>query len=59
MPAGGALGVTVKAWESLLEEWGLPRYRGRQVFEALHRQGIRDYEAIGVLPRDLRARLAS
>lgn len=50
--------MTVKAWESLLEEWGLPRYRGRQVFEALHRQGIRDYEAIGVLPRDLRARLA-
>ena len=54
----GALGLTVAAWEGLAERWGIPGYRGRQVFEALHRQGIRDYARIGVLPRNLRARLA-
>jgi 23S rRNA (adenine2503-C2)-methyltransferase len=54
----GPLGVTVEGWESLFEGWRLPRYRGRQVFEALHRQDVRDYAAIGVLPRELRSRLA-
>ncbi|HKF43704.1 MAG TPA: 23S rRNA (adenine(2503)-C(2))-methyltransferase RlmN [Thermoanaerobaculia bacterium] len=58
MSAGGPLGLTVAGWERLAEEWGMPRYRGRQVFEALHRQGIRDYARIGVLPRELRARLS-
>jgi len=52
------LGMTAGDWEGLVEGWGLPGYRGRQVFEALHRQGIRDYAAIGVLPKELRARLS-
>jgi 23S rRNA (adenine2503-C2)-methyltransferase len=50
--------MTVAAWEGLAEEWGEARYRGRQVFEALHRRGIRDYAAIKVLPKELRERLA-
>jgi 23S rRNA (adenine2503-C2)-methyltransferase len=54
----GPLGLTPTAWEGLVEGWGLPRYRGRQIFEALHRQGIRDYDDIRVLPKDLRARLS-
>src|SRR5262245_18367460 len=58
MGATGPLGVTAEGWEGLFEGRGLPRYRGRQVFEALHRQGVRDYGKIGVLPRDLRARLS-
>jgi 23S rRNA (adenine2503-C2)-methyltransferase len=53
-----ALGMTPAAWEALAEEWGLPRYRGRQVFDALHRQGVREYSAMRVLPKDLRERLA-
>jgi 23S rRNA (adenine2503-C2)-methyltransferase len=51
--------LTATTWENVVEGWGLPRYRGRQIFEALHRQGVRDYASIGVLPRDLRARLAA
>ena len=50
--------MTPAAWEALAEEWGLPRYRGRQVFDALHRQGVREYSAMRVLPKDLRERLA-
>jgi len=50
--------LTVEAWEELFERWELPQYRGRQVFEALHRQSIRDYGEIGVLPKGLRVRLA-
>jgi 23S rRNA (adenine2503-C2)-methyltransferase len=50
--------MTPVAWEALAQEWSLPRYRGRQVFDALHRQGVRDYSAMQVLPKDLRERLA-
>ena len=39
-----ALGMTAAEWETVALEWGLPRYRGRQVFDAIHRQGLRDYE---------------
>jgi 23S rRNA (adenine2503-C2)-methyltransferase len=52
------LGLSVAGWEDLVEQWGLPRYRGRQIFEALHRQGIRDWADVRVLPRELRERLA-
>lgn len=50
--------MTAAGWEALAQEWSLPRYRGRQVFDALHRQGVRDYSAMRVLPKDLRERLA-
>ncbi len=50
--------MTPAGWEALALEWGLPRYRGRQVFDALHRQGVRDYAAMRVLPKELRERLA-
>jgi 23S rRNA (adenine2503-C2)-methyltransferase len=36
----------------------LPRYRGRQIFDALHRRGIHDYAAMRELPGPLRERLA-
>lgn len=47
------------AWEALASDWGLERYRGRQIFDALHVRGARDYEAIRELPGALRERLAS
>ena len=50
--------MRVADWETLTGEWGLPRYRGRQIFDAIHRQGARDYGQMSVLPGDLRDRLA-
>jgi 23S rRNA (adenine2503-C2)-methyltransferase len=49
--------MTAAGWEELAGEWGLPRYRGRQIFDAIHRRGVRDYARMGVLPGDLRERL--
>jgi 23S rRNA (adenine2503-C2)-methyltransferase len=57
-PPREALGLSATSWEALALEWGLPRYRGRQVFDALHRRGARDYAAMRELPGDLRERLA-
>ena len=52
-----AVGMTAAGWEALSREWGLPQYRGRQIFDAIHRQGLRDYDAMQVLPGELRERL--
>ncbi len=52
------LGATASDWERHLESWSLPRYRGRQVFDALHARGDRDYGRIRELPAGLRERLA-
>jgi len=45
-------------WEELASAWGLERYRGRQVFDALHVRGAREYAAMRELPAPLRERLA-
>lgn len=37
--------------------WGLPAYRGRQIFDALHRRATRSLADIHEVPRDLRERL--
>src|SRR5450759_3434837 len=52
------LGITATGWQALAGEWELPRYRGRQIFDAIHGQGVRDYARMIVLPGDLRERLA-
>ncbi len=52
------LGLTSAAWEALAVSWGQPRYRGRQIFDALHRSGRLDYASMQELPGDLRERLA-
>jgi 23S rRNA (adenine2503-C2)-methyltransferase len=52
-----ALGLSPAGWEAFAGERGLPRYRGRQIFDALHRRGVRDYGAMRELPKDLRERL--
>ncbi|HEV2064863.1 MAG TPA: 23S rRNA (adenine(2503)-C(2))-methyltransferase RlmN [Thermoanaerobaculia bacterium] len=57
-PPRETLGLSAASWDALALEWGLPRYRGRQVFDALHRRGARDYAAMRELPGDLRERLA-
>lgn len=52
------LSLTPLAWEGLVRDWGLPEYRGRQIFEALHRRGKRRYEEVRDLPGELRRRLS-
>ena len=52
-----AVGMTAVEWEAVAREWGLPRYRGRQIFDAIHVQRLRDYDAMRVLPGPLRERL--
>lgn len=58
MPPTDPLSLTPSGWESLAESWSLPRYRGRQLFDALHRRGVRDYAAMRELPGPIRERLA-
>ncbi len=53
------LGLTPSAWEAFAVAGGLPRYRGRQIFDAIHRGGRRDYAAMTELPGALRERLAA
>ena len=53
MPAVDPLGLSPSAWESLAESRSLPRYRGRQVFDAIHRRGVRDYARMRELPAEL------
>ena len=55
--SSGPLGLSVADWETLADSRGLPRYRGRQIFDAIHRRGARDYAAIRELPGALRERL--
>jgi 23S rRNA (adenine2503-C2)-methyltransferase len=51
------LGWPPARWEAWALAEGLARYRGRQIFEALHRGRRRRFAEIGVLPRALRERL--
>ncbi|HEX7252415.1 MAG TPA: 23S rRNA (adenine(2503)-C(2))-methyltransferase RlmN [Thermoanaerobaculia bacterium] len=51
------LGMTSSAWEAFAESLDLPRYRGRQIFDALHRRGAKGYDEMRELPRELRVRL--
>jgi 23S rRNA m2A2503 methyltransferase len=42
----------------LLTSWGYPRFRGKQVFEWVHRHHASSFEEMSNLPKELRARLA-
>lgn len=44
-------------WEGVLAEWGQPTYRGRQIFEWIHKHGVFDAERMTNLPKKLRAQL--
>lgn len=43
--------------DALFAGWSEPRYRARQVFEAVQRRGVLDPEEMTTLPRGLRTRL--
>lgn len=51
-------GLTREELEAFAAEAGEPRYRGRQIFTALHRRRLRTFEEMTDLPADFRARLA-
>ncbi len=53
------LGLTPSAWEAYSVGAELPRYRGRQIFDAIHRRGRRDFSQMTELPGPLRERLAA
>ena len=59
MGALDPLGLTPSAWETFVAAAELPRYRARQLFDAFHRRGSRDYAAMTELPGALRERLAA
>lgn len=44
-------------WEERVAAWGEPAYRGRQVFDWIHRQGVLDPDEMTNLPKSLRQRL--
>ncbi|MFY9550049.1 MAG: hypothetical protein WAU32_02765, partial [Thermoanaerobaculia bacterium] len=51
------LAASPAGWEAFAAQRELPRYRGRQIFDALHRRGRRDYAAMTELPAALRQSL--
>lgn len=51
------LGLSRPDWEERMTAWGLPAFRGRQIFDAIHRRGARSAADIHEVPRDLRERL--
>jgi len=44
-------------WVSQVLAWGEPAYRGKQIFDWIHRQGVLDPEEMSNLPKRLRTRL--
>jgi 23S rRNA (adenine2503-C2)-methyltransferase len=52
------LGLQLPELASLVEEFGQPPYRVRQIFEALYRQRVETLDQISTLPEDFRLRLA-
>jgi 23S rRNA (adenine2503-C2)-methyltransferase len=52
------LGLQLPELSSLVEEFGQPSYRARQIFEALYRQRVETLDQISTQPEDFRRRLA-
>ncbi|HJL40482.1 MAG TPA: 23S rRNA (adenine(2503)-C(2))-methyltransferase RlmN [Myxococcales bacterium LLY-WYZ-16_1] len=50
--------VSLEALQAQLQTWGEPAYRAEQLFRWLHRRGVRRFDEMTDLSRDLRARLA-
>jgi len=44
-------------WEECARAWGEPVYRGKQIFDWIHRRGVLDPDEMSNLPKSLRERL--
>ena len=53
------LGLDLQELTALVESWGEPAYRSRQLFEALYRQRVSDLGEVTTLPLPLRQALTS
>jgi len=53
------LGLTIQELTAIVESLGEPRYRARQLFDALYGQRVAELEQISTLPKSLRVRLAA
>lgn len=51
------LGMSPSAWETYAAAQGWPAYRGRQIFDALHRRSLRGYASATELPGFMREQL--
>jgi len=54
----GLLGLDLQQLTSLMQDFGEPSYRGRQLFEAIYQGRVERIEEISTLPLELRRRLA-
>jgi 23S rRNA (adenine2503-C2)-methyltransferase len=59
MSATNLLELTHDEIVTLVESWGEPGYRGRQVAGWVYQRGVRDFSAMTDLPKTLRARLGA
>ena len=50
-------GLSLETLETVLAGWGEPRYRAKQIFQAVHARGVADPASITTLPAALRERL--
>jgi 23S rRNA (adenine2503-C2)-methyltransferase len=53
-----ALGLEPEEWSARLEGWAMPRYRGEQVFRALHQGRLEAWSELRQLPPAARGQLA-
>jgi 23S rRNA (adenine2503-C2)-methyltransferase len=56
-PPSHAIARLPAEWEEWARASGEPVYRGKQVFDWIHRQGVLDPDAMSNLPKSIRARL--
>src|SRR6266700_6129922 len=56
-PPADPLSLTPAGWETVADSWKEPRYRGRQIFDALQRRGVTESASMRELPGALRGRL--
>ena len=56
-PPAHPLARLPEEWVARVREWGEPAYRGQQIFDWIHRQGVLDPNQMSNLPKSLRARL--
>ena len=59
LPQFELLGLTNQELTEIVEALGEPRFRARQLWDALYRQRVASLDQISTLPKSLRARLLS
>ena len=53
------IGPDLAAMQAMFVEHGFPAFRAKQVWNWIYKRGVRDFEAMGNLPKDMRALMAS